>query len=300
MQKYGLSEIDDHQLRLSEMYITPNIERFEQAFYSFREVLDELWIHGKTNHLSNEKRCFLNERIKFEKKSIGTRNPTYPIGRCFNITQIAFAYIHRFELKNPVSVFYPLKEFIDQGGVFKIIWGEVRHEVFQTSMQMGNWYVDTANDTVFSYKPKVLKFKFDSDQNEFFEIKSLKHYLQIKTKYHDCQVFFNSVFPQVSILFPVLILYRNGVYEIDASKAVLDLSKNEGSDVANEVLLKRISSKKVAELRSKVLSNVLPPSLEMWLKQAIPTLHADADVNEALKAINVINFRFRTAPLFER
>jgi hypothetical protein len=224
-EKNALAAIDEKQNFLSEKHITPNIKAFEQAFYCFREILDEIWLTGKCDQINSERLAFLQRQVaKFKQNFRLVVQQQYPIGMCFPITKIAFVYLHRFEINDPASAFYPLKAFTEEGGVFKVIWGEVRHEVFQTSMQMGFWYFDTANDTVFLYKPKVLNFQFSSPECEFHEITSIEQYIQIKQSYHNCTIYRNTVFPMLAPYFPLLVKNNtDGKIQIDVSEHISGL-----------------------------------------------------------------------------
>ena len=295
--KSKLSPIDELQLALSEQYITPNVALFEKEFYALRQVLDELWLQGSSALLDEKRRVFLLQKISIEKKNLKVLNPSYPIGRCYNITQIVFAFLLEFELNNNDSMFAPLKKFIEQKGVFKIIWGEVRHEVFQTSMQIGNWYFDVANDTVISTKPKVLKFTFNSAQNEFHEVNTIEQYVAVKRGYHQCEIYLNTVFPALAPLFPLLTKNNDGKYELINSTYVADLMIINNFDFLLNNTLPRLQIETENTLKTLVNAQLSPIQLKRWLfaESKQQNNFSKSELQEALKAVNFINFIFKTS-----
>jgi hypothetical protein len=292
-QKNALAPIDELQLKLTEQYITPHVDNFEKAFYALREMIDEAWLAGDTNKVEGERKLFLLDQIKKQRQKLGASHSiTYPLGRCYNITKIAFAYLNKFELDDEQSVFYPLSDFVRQGGVFKIIWGEVRHEVFQTSMQMGNWYFDTANDTVFIEKPKVLKFTFDSPLCEFHEIKSVQQYIDIKREYHQCEIYINTLFPAINQLFP-LIIFRAGKISIDDSRHVADIMVHSKYSFLSQNTLEELPIELLNVHRAKVLGNKNASYIASWLGDTSKELN-QLNAKEVYKVVKQINFLLKS------
>lgn len=294
----ALAPIDDLQLKLSEEFIEPNVQKFELAFYSFREALDELWLIGQSDKLPSANRTFLLEEIEKQKRKITVASSReYPLGRCYNITAIAYAYIQQFEIRNPRSPFYVLNEFVCRGGVFKVIWGEVRHEVFQTSMQIGNWYFDTANDTVILTKPKVLSFTFNSSKNEFHEIWSMKHYIEIKERYHECTVYLNNVFPSISSLFPLISLSKNNLIEVVNSQHICDLMAYCKYSYLGENDLPQLSKAKQFQVKSVFKNAAVPQAFKKYVfsDEVFTPQFILSNFEEVKKVVRFVNFILQTS-----
>jgi hypothetical protein len=287
-QKNALAPITKLQLELSEKYITPHVVAFEQAFYDLRRVMDQIWLTGDSNSLPAEKKAFMLEQVLIHKRKIGRFAKVYPLGKCYNITKIAFSYINKFELNDERSPFFPLGEFVKQGGVFKIIWGEVRHEVFQTATQMGNWYFDAANDTVVITKPKVLRFTFDSAQNEFHQVDSVQQYIDIKKKYHECEIYLNTMIPSVSQLFPLLVVKGDKVL-IDDSRHVADIMQFTNYTFLVNNTLPLLPADVRTQNRAKLLDNNHVAAIALWLGEAIKDIDM-SNANEAYRVVKHINF----------
>jgi len=270
-----LEPITPLQLQLTRQYITPNVQLFERAFYEWRAALDDVWKHGSTTKVSAQKNVFLQYAVSLHKKVyLKSYVDNYPIGMCFNITKIAFEYIHRFEFKSRQSPFYPIKEFVDAGGIFKVIWGEVRHEVFQTALQIGNWCFDTANDTVIESKPKVLCFTFDAPECEFYSIISMNQYLDIVQPYHQCKMYINNIFPALLPYFPLIQELSNGKLSLVNSDYVRYLMKLE-----NFSFLKIHTLPSLSKYQIEHISRILAPLKQKYL---LPYLLEVSEFDERL------------------
>ena len=122
-----------------------------------------MWKNGYSAELPEDKNQFLqakNNRIK--KKFSNQFLSQYPLGQCFHLTSTVVEFIEEFELQNENSIFYTVKSFIDNGGIFKKIWGVYNNDHFQTAIQIGNWYIDIAADT-FEIQEKQVEFCLFND-----------------------------------------------------------------------------------------------------------------------------------------
>jgi hypothetical protein len=288
-QKNALATVDGLQMLLSERHITPNANAFEKAFYALREIIDEIWFTEETNKLEGEKKSFLIAEVRKQKLKIArVASKIYPLGRCYEITKIVFNYLQEIELHDDSSPFYPLHQFVKEGGVFKVIWGEVRHEVFQTSMQMGNWYFDAANDTVILTKPKVLKFTFDSNVCEFFDVKSVHQYVAIKRTYHESQIFINNLFPVLSSYFPLIAVSKDNI-SIDDSRHIADIMVQTDFSFLREHSLPSLSNEECDKIRQKIFQNRSMSAL-LPLLNSSPQDFVNYSCHEIYRVVKQINF----------
>lgn len=146
------------------------------------------------------------------------RNPgraqQYPIGFCREITAGVLKLLSA-ELNacaRPGTV-YPggvaaLHGFCSAGGRVKLIWGDLRHCYFQNAMQLGDWYVDVANDSVVRTKPKVEILPME--RAEFYALKNYEAYARVAESYWRVRVFPNLYLPWMAPLYPLLLVYPNG------------------------------------------------------------------------------------------
>ncbi|MCX6183289.1 MAG: hypothetical protein NT150_15355 [Bacteroidetes bacterium] len=303
-QRLQLSEIDEQQVSLSERYISPNIQIFEKAFCDFRKEVDEIWKAGFSSTISAQKNSFLKEKIEQSKKKLfSSEIAAYPVGICYPLSEIAFQFLMELEVHDPKSVFYSLREFLEKGGIIKVIWGEVRHEFFQTSLQIGEWCVDVANDTVDVKKPKVVCFKLTASDCPFHEVLSIEQYVQIKRSYHDCTIYVNTIFPHLFPYFPLLVLQnKDGKISLDTSICVLDLTLSKGYDFVFSSLFQPLPKEvferisiKVDRLRAKYqyaeLLECRNCALEELAKLSVAQVLTDKATMTKVKAtVKYINF----------
>lgn len=145
----------------------------------------------------------LNEIHSFKKNH--KLRTDYPKGYCLPITKILFKVMQSDGFFDQYPALSSLQEYITSGDA-RVIWGACRGIYFQTAMQIGEWYVDVANDTVDVTKPKVEIHRMDSPGCPFKFITDLKTYLSIKESYHEVTIFRNSVFPALTELYPIISL----------------------------------------------------------------------------------------------
>ncbi|MFM7022575.1 MAG: hypothetical protein ACKOXB_06315 [Flavobacteriales bacterium] len=292
-----LQPVDAYQLQLSEKYIAPYAPLFEKVFFGLRNSLDELWFHGTTGQLDEQKKSFLLAAIEKERKKRLTSIPIYPIGYCYSITRIIYQYLLRMELPDVRSPFHPLKEFIAHGGIFKIIWGEVRHEFFQTALQMGDWCFDVSNDTVYLHKTKVIHYAFSSPECEYYSILSVGQYAKVKANYHCCEVYANTLFPALAPSFPLLLKdKKTGQVSIDNATVLssLNCEMDELSLPTKEIkefIFPRIH-KVVGKYHSPKWIEYREMHLEEFSSSAVGT--NEEQEKEIRRAVNYINFLLRS------
>lgn len=203
MDSFVLSEITQEQVRLSDIYILPNLHKLENALLLIRNRLDEVWNDENIVFSSSD---FALLKLIQERKQKTQSNiiKLHPLGGCLHISRIIYKYIINYDFKQPEPQFDFLKEFYSARGVFKPISGQVKNQYFQNAWQIGNFYVDVANDTVVLEKPKVEIHSFLSADCPFKEITDLATYVSVKEKYHQCQVFKQDVIAEIQKKYPLV------------------------------------------------------------------------------------------------
>ncbi len=140
----------------------------------------------------------------------------YPIGRCSEITWVAWRLLMKETFLPLTEGILRLQAFISTGGNFQVIWGGIRHAEFQTAFQAGDYYFDISNDTSRLYKPKIAHSLLE--KSEFNDINSYLEYVRIKSDYHQADIFINNCFPRLFPYFPLFVRYRGKrQFAIDAS-----------------------------------------------------------------------------------
>jgi len=299
LERNGLQPIDDLQIQLTEKFIVPNIEALTSGFLGIRVLLDALWRGEKIVHSAASKLQVLMQMVHKQKKMYTAKmSAEYPIGLCYPISFIAYDYICSCEINDEKSPFFVLRDFVEEGGVFKVIWGEVRHEYFQTALQIGSWYFDAANDTVDVHKPKVVSCAFSSAESEFFEVTSLSQYLRVKENYHECLIYRNTIFPKLAKIFPLLaVAKKDGKLSIEVSMHFADLMLSQSDSMAFVAELSLPSASVVQHIQDRVQPVAQRFQYAEWLELNneleevfCAAEYSAVEIRKAIKAAKYINF----------
>lgn len=153
----------------------------------------------------------LRLRTEFDRTFLAS-NPTlvqrYPIGCCREISNGVLSLLKRdMEFATSPGV-VALRRFCAAGGAIRPVWGDLRRSYFQNAWQIGDLYVDVANDSVVRTKPKVEILPFD--QAEFYAIKDYESYAHLAESYWHTRVIPNRYLPLLAPLYPMLLVYPNG------------------------------------------------------------------------------------------
>jgi hypothetical protein len=128
---------------------------------------------------------------------------TYPLGRCLEISVVAFQELQRRIAEPSHPVEQALARFTSQGGIVKSIWGALRGRFFQNAMQFGALYVDVANDTVTITKPKVEIMPMA--HSGMVAVRDVFHFAEIAGIYLGARVYPNIVAPSLAPLLPMIV-----------------------------------------------------------------------------------------------
>lgn len=178
---------DAKQKALTDEHIFPNIDELLAISHSFRNQLDEVILNTTNDH---------------PWKSNFKNTINYPIGFCREFTIIFKSYLTDNQPKF-------LRDFVNRGGVFKVVWGMIKDSYFQTQLQIGGIFLDVANDTVNIEQSKV---HYDLFHNTTFKnIKNYKDYIKIKENYHQSLIkrlevpYLNRFFPLIDVNKPIIL-----------------------------------------------------------------------------------------------
>lgn len=123
----------------------------------------------------------------------------YPIGFCRHIRDAVFARM----LRDPLFA-----ALIREGVVVKPVFIFLRGCYFQNALQIGNYYFDVANDTVFTEKAKLDWAPIE--QLDYENIDSWSRFIAVARNYLRIAVYPNFVFPVAFPAAPFFALRPNG------------------------------------------------------------------------------------------
>jgi hypothetical protein len=294
--------VDAQQKILSEQFIDSIIHDITAELIHFRKQFDQVWKNGYSAELPEDKNQFLqakNNRIK--KKFSNQFLSQYPLGQCFHLTSTVVEFIEEFELQNENSIFYTVKSFIDNGGIFKKIWGVYNNDHFQTAIQIGNWYIDIAADT-FEIQEKQVEFCLFND-SKFSPVTSIEQYNSILENTENKKLYLNTIFPNLWPYFPFFIKNNaKNIYSIPDSKYLSGLCTKDNfhllkdyllnphsegiSNESRNLILGKFSDKKEKYIQKNFLeiSDLTKDDLFSYLKTS------GLNKADTLKAVNYINF----------
>lgn len=214
---FKIAKLSKTQEEISESFVSNHIEEIETVFNTIRDVFDSIW----EDPLNGNDFLSLRKRIHEYKEKLPLAKLTeYPEGFCFPITN----FFYQLLTKHLVSIdpdFKRLDDYLNQEGVLKIVWGDLREVYFQTALQLGGWYIDVAYDAIDRNKPKVRCAKFED--SGFKDITSIEQYISIKEQYHEGKMCLNTIFPKLFSVHPFIFLQHNGVIVFDESKLLKEL-----------------------------------------------------------------------------
>ncbi|WP_085585905.1 hypothetical protein [Thalassospira mesophila] len=188
-------EINFRQNKLSKMYLAPHVDALKAELQQLRTAFD--------NGYKNSAEVRNNPRR------------TYPKGYCLEITKGVRDMLQN-QLQNPATpAMKALRDFCANGGIAKRVWGNLRNNYFQNAFQMGNLYVDVANDTVNPSKPQIEILPWV--KSGFYAIRDYNMYGKLAEKYWGGQVYANRCLPELSVMFPILFVNRYGELEMHAN-----------------------------------------------------------------------------------
>lgn len=152
----------------------------------------------------------------------------YPLGQCLEIATAVYKrlkVVKRSELPpEAIAGFEAMRSFLNNGGTFRLVWGDLRGQYFQNAFQLGTLYLDVANDTVVPTKPKVEILPFE--QANIVPIKNFEHFRTLAQSYWQDEVFPNHLMPALAPFCPLLHISKEGAIRIhDASNYMIAMTQ---------------------------------------------------------------------------
>lgn len=219
--------VDLKQTKLTRKYLVPHISGLKADMLALRERFDDLFEAG--DH---------------------PRKSAYPKGFCYEISLGVLDLLQQALADPKTPAMRALREFCQQGGIAKRVWGNLRNQYFQNAFQFGSLYLDVANDTVDVAKPKVEVRPIA--KSGFAAIDNFETYAQIAEIYWKGTVYSNRHIPDLMVMFPIIfvgeagkielhanyqtILYRNLESNFQLSEDFLTVGRWKDRDLPEEVL----------------------------------------------------------------
>lgn len=256
--------LEKGSIQLSTDYIKPNLRDVENIANQFRSEFDVI-IKSQLK-TSNQ---WGKIKLVFERNSNSQQIKNYPIGCCFGLSKAFYTYL---ETEAPDYI----KQHKKLNGIHKVVWGNIRNEFFQTSLQIGGYFIDVANDTVDPSQPKVKISKIGSI--DFKNFNNLLEFIKVKEPYHETSIFYNDSIPEISDWFPLMEI-KNGnllfVQEIESVRLNLKNRTRQfeipNSSSIDDSFLKKFFHEKIMK---QVLSLPNNKSRYNYLKKIITLYNA--------------------------
>ncbi len=174
--------LDGRQKALSDRLVMPIVPNLADTLLQVRLTVDRDVAHG---------------RLRFARRA----HP-YPKGYCQEITRTVASRLPAWLDNHDDVVAANLLAFQTAGGVFTEIWGDLRSQYFQNAIQIGTLYVDVANDTVDTTKPKIEILPLA--ESGFQSVTTFEHFLLVARRYWGGQFYANTVFPHLAPVLPII------------------------------------------------------------------------------------------------
>ncbi|MCF3649107.1 hypothetical protein [Synoicihabitans lomoniglobus] len=143
----------------------------------------------------------------------------YPIGFCRHIRDAVKERLPR----DPI-----FQELLAAGVVIKPVFIFLQGSYFQNALQIGNYYVDVANDTVFPEKPKLEWAPID--EVDFENVETWPRFATVAETYLKVALYPNTLFPLAFPAAPFLAVRSNGRIDLLVSQHQIAL-KDLGDDL---------------------------------------------------------------------
>ena len=144
----------------------------------------------------------------------------YPVGFCKPIRDFALGRLSRQAAEDQGRAAFAAIDAVRRaGGVVKGIWGVQKGVYFQNAIQVGDLWVDMANDTVDVKRPPVEVCPLA--EARFEEITSFDQYARVAKTYWDQEAYPNHVFPGLAAVLPVIVVSDGGAPRIAAPKTLV-------------------------------------------------------------------------------
>lgn len=193
------------ELALTERHLIPALPQLEACFLAVRQQLDP-------------------ELERLQPVKLGK---PYPLGQCLEIALAVQKRLRTIEESSlPTEAargLRALRGFLQAGGSFRQVWGDLRGEYFQNAFQLGSLYIDVSNDTVVPTKPKVEVLPFEAAN--FVSVRCFRQFRRIATSYWKDLIYPNHVLPELAPHCPLIHVSKTGRIQLhDATQYMLAMT----------------------------------------------------------------------------
>jgi len=174
-----------YQNEITQTLVMPHLEDIKSKLLLYRAEVD-----SEFNKQAKPKREF----------EYGIVNPNYyPIGFCRAIRDKVLE-----KIKNDALFL----AFTKKGVILKEIFIILRNTYFQNAIQLGNLYIDIANDTVDTSKPKLEICNLN--KTDYVNLNEYDEYFRVAEKYLHITLYPNTLFPLFALMSPCLSISEKG------------------------------------------------------------------------------------------
>ena len=232
-----IAPITPKQAELTARFLKPAISELLLGFGRLRDVADiELSAHYP----------FANGK-------------PYPLGRCNIILNTVFKLLMQEYRNNSSGKLVAVFDFLRAGGMLRSIWGVLRNREFQNALQLGGLYVDVANDTVDTRKPKIEILPLEESGME--SVADIAHFAGIAQNYWGVDIYANHVIPGLAPILPIISVLPGKMPRLQsASDYMIDLCRRDNFKNAEHWLATAQSppDSLIHQLRSVVPKQLIP------------------------------------------
>ena len=181
------------QRQLTITHILPHIARFMADIAVFRTVFDTTFLKAQATKSAHSGASIYGMKTLSQ----------YPTGYCEDIRNGLFDLLkkHPFVIKAE-----------QKGIIFRKVYIILNDSYFQNGIQLGNLWIDVANDTV---NPKEARIYYKNLSDLMYEnLSDYDTYYTVLEKYLHLSVYPNTLFPNIAPRFPVFALDTEGVCHV--------------------------------------------------------------------------------------
>ncbi len=250
------------QASLTQQLVLPQLETILQKLESFRTEVDNEFV-AQLKQTSKSTREQVEGEINLER---------YPLGFCRQIRDRTYA-------RMLADVFF--QDLIKSGLRLRKVFIFLRGQYFQNALQLGNFYFDVANDTVFIDKPKLDWAPVGKVDYE--NVDSWQRFEAVGCEYLKIEFYPNLIFPLAFPAMPFFAIRSNGSLEFVELQTSL-FFKDLGQDMKLSIALLNdaaIMNKKLPDYYTLELERLFAGNLF----QAFPLEYAPSSPQEILEGV---------------
>lgn len=205
------------QAALTERFLQPALAELETFFLAVRAQVDPVLQAERPTKLGKP----------------------YPLGQCLEISQAVQKQLRSVDDSRLTGAAaqgrVAFKTFLQAGGEFRQVWGDLRGSYFQNAFQLGTLYLDVSNDTVTPTKPKVEILPFADAA--FVAIRDFQHFSEVALRYWQGEIHPNHVLPELAPYCPLIHVSPAGIITLcEATGYMVGLTQSQGFRPSETVL----------------------------------------------------------------